>query len=271
MWPSLASCLARRSRWVSSRRLYLVVISVMSVNSSALFCYTSLRKFSNFWILFIFRSILSCWSCKAFNFSSAAAISSSFSMIFCQNTKRLKLTTETFEWGWLFEIVAYFSLILRGLQVLRLPRILLAEEGAKSDQVVLDEDILLSQLFLTDTAALLFPKSCSEIRNIYDEIWPRGNKNNGPVSCIILEARMTAQTVVCNNWQEDWLTRCLHTYFSNSFFWSSKAFCTSYMRRRFSSKRVAGLTLSSCRGGGSFIFLFSTILIEFSFSNLIII
>ena len=44
-------------------------------------------------------------------------------------------------------------------QVFRLSCVLLAQEGAKPDQVILDEDILLSQLFLTDTAAFLFPKS----------------------------------------------------------------------------------------------------------------
>ena len=47
---------------------------------------------------------------------------------------------------------------LRVLQRLGLVRVLLAEERAEADQVVLDQNVLLSQLFLTHTAALLLPK-----------------------------------------------------------------------------------------------------------------
>ena len=47
---------------------------------------------------------------------------------------------------------------LRVLQRLGLVRVLLAEERAESDQIVLDQNVLLSQLFLTDAAALLLPK-----------------------------------------------------------------------------------------------------------------
>ena len=49
------------------------------------------------------------------------------------------------------------TLNLRRFQILGLPSILLAQEGTETDQVVLDQDILLTQLFLSDSAALLFP------------------------------------------------------------------------------------------------------------------
>ena len=47
------------------------------------------------------------------------------------------------------------ALNLCSFQVLGLPGILLAQEGTETDQVVLDQDILLSQLFLADSAAFL--------------------------------------------------------------------------------------------------------------------
>ena len=46
---------------------------------------------------------------------------------------------------------------LSRLFVLRLSRVLLLEEGAKTDQVVLNEDVFLPQLFLTDSASFLLP------------------------------------------------------------------------------------------------------------------
>ena len=47
------------------------------------------------------------------------------------------------------------ALNLCSFQVLSLPGVLLAQEGAETDQVVLDQDILLSQLFLSDSAPFL--------------------------------------------------------------------------------------------------------------------
>ena len=47
------------------------------------------------------------------------------------------------------------ALYLRRLQVFGLPRVLLAQEGAKPDQVVLYQDVLLTQFFLADAAPFL--------------------------------------------------------------------------------------------------------------------
>ena len=47
------------------------------------------------------------------------------------------------------------ALNLRRLQVFGLSRILLAQKGTETDQVVLDQDVLLTQFFLADTAAFL--------------------------------------------------------------------------------------------------------------------
>ena len=52
----------------------------------------------------------------------------------------------------------YQSLILSSLLITLLSGVLLAQEGAKSDQVVLNQDILLSELFLSQPAPLFFPR-----------------------------------------------------------------------------------------------------------------
>ena len=52
----------------------------------------------------------------------------------------------------------YQSLILGSLLITLLSGVLLAQEGAESDQVVLNQDILLAQLLLSQSAPLLFPR-----------------------------------------------------------------------------------------------------------------
>jgi len=56
-------------------------------------------------------------------------------------------------------MTSYNFLDLSCLEILSLAHVLLGQERAESDQVILNQDILFSELFLTDSAPLLFSKS----------------------------------------------------------------------------------------------------------------
>lgn len=54
--------------------------------------------------------------------------------------------------------ITYVLLDGCSFQIFGLPRVLLTQERTEADEVVLDQDVLLSQLFLADTASFLLPK-----------------------------------------------------------------------------------------------------------------
>ena len=54
---------------------------------------------------------------------------------------------------------AYLSLLLSELQVFLSAHLVLLQEGAELDKVVLDEDVLLSEFSLSHLKALFFPAS----------------------------------------------------------------------------------------------------------------